>query len=100
MDKAYNVYWSQTALDELSNILAYPLDVKERIYLDSFTRLSFTPTLTAKQISSGILKGYWVRLGLYQVNLVFEVNQEESVVWIDGIKHKRENVYWKQDNGV
>ena len=42
MDKAYKVYWSQTALDELSN------------------------------------------------------NQEESVVWIDGIKHKRENVYWKQ----
>jgi hypothetical protein len=54
------------------------------------------PTLSAKQIPSGILKGYWVKLGLYQVILVFEVNVEESVVWIDGIKHKRENAYWKQ----
>jgi hypothetical protein len=76
------------ALDELAGILAYPPEVKEKIYLDSFTRMSFTPTLTAKQISSGILKGYWARLGLYQVILVYEVNEEESVVWIDGIKHK------------
>ncbi|WP_256710631.1 hypothetical protein MHI37_05500 [Paenibacillus sp. FSL H8-0548] len=42
MDKIYKVLWSQTALDELAGILAYPPD------------------------------------------------------WIDGIKHKRENVYWKQ----
>lgn len=96
MNKTYNVYWSQTALDELSNILAYPPEVKERIYLDAFERLSYMPTLTAKQLTSGTLKGYWVRLGLYQVILVFEVNEEESVVWIDGIKHKRENVYWKR----
>ena len=96
MNKTYNVYWSQTALDELSNILAYPPEVKERIYLDSFKRLSFMPTLTAKQITNGVLKGYWVRLGLYQVSLVFELIEEESVIWIDGIKHKRENVYWKR----
>jgi len=96
MDKVYKVYWSRTALDELAGILAYPPDVKETIYLDSFARLSFTPTLTAKQIPLGILKGYWARLGLYQVILVFEVNEEEAVVWIDGIKHKRENVYLKQ----
>ena len=95
MDKTYNVYWSETALNELSNILAYPPDVKERIYLDSFSLLSFMPTLTAKQITTGVLKGYWVRLGLYQVILVFEVSNKDSVVWIDGIKHKRENVYWK-----
>lgn len=94
MDKTYNVYWSRTALNELAGILAYPLEVKERIYLDSFTRLTFMPTLTAKQILSGFLSGYWARLGLYQVILVFEVNEDESVVWIDGIKHKRENVYW------
>lgn len=36
MDKIYSVYWTQTALDELSGILAYPPEVKERIYLDSF----------------------------------------------------------------
>jgi len=96
VNKTYNVYWSQTALDELSNILAYPPEVKERIYLDSFKRLSFMPTLTAKQITNGVLKGYWVRLGLYQVSLVFELIEEESVIWIDGIKHKRENVYWKR----
>lgn len=96
VNKTYNVYWSQTALDELSNILAYPPEVKERIYLDSFARLSYTPTLTAKQITNGILEGYWARLGVYQVILVFEVNEEESIVWIDGIKHKRENVYWKR----
>lgn len=54
------------------------------------------PVLTAKQIPYGTLKGYWVRPSLYQVILIFEVNEEESVVWIDGIKHKRENVYWKR----
>ncbi|MBS4024326.1 MAG: hypothetical protein KGZ96_01480 [Clostridia bacterium] len=96
MDKIYEVYWSQMALNELAGILAYPPQVKEKIYLDSYNRLSFSPTLTAKQISSGILKGYWARLGLYQVILVYEVNEEESVVWIDGIKHKRENIYWKK----
>ncbi|WP_157265165.1 hypothetical protein [Paenibacillus oryzisoli] len=46
---------------------------------------------TAKQISFGKLKGYWARLGLYQVILVFEVDEDNSVVWIDGIKLKREN---------
>lgn len=65
VNKTYSVFWSETALDELSGILAYPPDVKERIYLDSFSRLSFMPTLTAKQITKGILKSYWVRLGLY-----------------------------------
>ena len=58
MNKIYNVYWSQTALDELSNIVAYPSEVKERIYLDAHKRLSFMPTLTAKQITNGILKDY------------------------------------------
>lgn len=96
MNKNYKVHWSQKALAELAGILAYPPEVKERIFQDSFARLSFTPTLTAKQITTGLLKGYWARLGLYQVILVFEVNEEEAIVWIDGIKHKRENVYWKQ----
>ncbi|TDF96293.1 type II toxin-antitoxin system RelE family toxin [Paenibacillus piri] len=96
MDKTYSVYWSQTALDELSGILAYPPDVKERVYLESFTRLLFTPTLTARQILKGKLKGQWVRLGLYQVILVFEVDEDEASVWINGIKHKRENVYWQR----
>lgn len=41
VNKIYNVYWSQTALDELGNILAYPSEVKERIYLDSYKRLSY-----------------------------------------------------------
>ncbi|KRF01046.1 hypothetical protein ASG89_25895 [Paenibacillus sp. Soil766] len=76
--------------------MAYPLEVKERIYLESYKRLSFMPTLTAKQISFGKLKGYWARLGLYQVILVFEVDEDNLVVWIDGIKHKRENIYWKK----
>lgn len=97
MNKIYKVYWSQTALDELSNIVAYPSEVKERIYLDAHKRLSFMPTLTAKQISNGILKDYWIRLGLYQVILIFEVNEDGLVVWIDGIKHKREDVYWKRE---
>lgn len=96
MNKTYNVNWTQTALNELSRILAYPPDVKERIYLESFTRLLFTPTLTAKPILTGRLKGQWARLGLYQVILVFEVDEDEAIVWINGIKHKRENVYWKR----
>ncbi|WP_404451374.1 type II toxin-antitoxin system RelE/ParE family toxin [Virgibacillus necropolis] len=96
MNKTYNVYWSQTALDELSSILAYPPDVKERIYLDSFDRLSYMPSITAKQITSGNLEGYWVRMGLYKTILIFEVDEGKSVVWVDGIRHKRENVYWKR----
>ena len=96
MNKTYSVYWTQTALDELSGILAYPPDVKERIYLDSFTRLMHTPTLTAKQIMKGKLKGLWARMGLYQNILVFEVDEDEAIVWINGVKHKRENVYWKR----
>lgn len=64
--------------------------------MDSFNRLSNLPTLTAKKISTGILEGYWVRHGLYQVLLVFEVNEVESIVWIDGIKHKRERLLEKQ----
>jgi hypothetical protein len=96
VDKVYKVFWSQTALDELAGILAYPPEVKERVYTDSFTRLAYTPTLTAKQIPNGKLKGYWTRLGLYQVILVFEVDEKDLVVWIDGIKHKREDVYWKK----
>jgi hypothetical protein len=32
---------------------------------------------------------------MYKVMLVFEVDEEKSLVWVDGIKHKRENVYWK-----
>jgi len=95
VNKIYKVFWSQTALDELSNIVAYPPEVKERIYLDAHKRLSFMPTLTAKQVPNGILKDYWVRLGLYQVILIFEVNEEQLVVWIDGIKHKREDVTGK-----
>lgn len=97
MDKVYSVNWSQTALIELGNILACPPDVKERIYLDSFTRLSFVPTLTAKQIPFGKLEGYWARLGLYQVILLYEINEENAIVLVDGIKHKRENVYWKRN---
>jgi hypothetical protein len=81
--------------DELYNIVAYPSDVKERIYLDSFNRLTYVPTPTARKIPNGILEGYWVKLGLYKVILVFEVNDDLSEVRIDGIKHKRENVYWK-----
>lgn len=96
MNKIYNVYWTQTALNELGGILAYPPEVKERIYLDSFERLMYTPMLTAKQIKSGKLKGLWARLGLYQDILVFEVEEETESVWISGIKHKRENVYWNR----
>ena len=33
MDKTYKVYWSQTGLNELSNMLAYPPEVKERILI-------------------------------------------------------------------
>jgi mRNA-degrading endonuclease RelE of RelBE toxin-antitoxin system len=96
VDKTYRVRWSQSALVELANILAYPPEVKERIFLDSFVRLSVTPRLTAKQIRSGLLEGYWTRLGLYQVILVFEVDEEEAVVSVDGIKHKREKMYWNK----
>ncbi len=28
--------------------------------------------------------------------LVFEADEMKEKVWIDGIKHKREDVYWKK----
>jgi len=91
MDRVYEVQWSQTALLELANIRAYPPEVKERIFLDTFDRLSTNPKLTAKPLKTGELEGYWARLGLYQVILLFEVDEEKLLVSIDGIKHKREN---------
>jgi hypothetical protein len=42
---------------KLSGILAYPPEVKERIYLDAFDRLLYTPTLTAKQIKRKMFIG-------------------------------------------
>jgi len=96
MDKTYSIYWSETALNELIKIKAYPPEIKENIYLDSFSRLEHQPTLTAKQINYGPLEGYWARLGLYQVILVFFLEEESSNLFIDGIKHKRENVYWRR----
>ena len=96
MNKTYKVYWSQTGLNELANILAYPSEVKKRIFNESFTQLSHTPTLTAKQIPYGKLEGYWARLGLYQVILIYDVDELNANVWIDGIKHKRQNIYWKR----
>ncbi|BCJ85897.1 hypothetical protein skT53_08820 [Effusibacillus dendaii] len=60
------------------------------------SRLSAGRQGTAKPILTGKLKGQWARLGLYQVILVFEVNEDKAIVWINGIKHKRENVYWKR----
>jgi hypothetical protein len=60
----------------LAGILAYPPEIKERIYLDSLKRLSFMPELSAKQIHSGILKGYWAKLGLYQIIGNVNVNKQ------------------------
>jgi len=57
MNTIYNVYWTQTALDEISGILAYPPEVKERIYLESVERLKFTPTLTSHTNSDWEVKG-------------------------------------------
>lgn len=96
MNKTYRVSWSQTGIDELAGILAYPPDVKERIFNDAFKRLAYLPTLTAKHITYGDLEGYWVRHGLYQVLLIFEVDEHNDAVRVDGVKHKRQNVYWKK----
>lgn len=76
MGKSYRVTWSKTGIDELAGILAYPTHVKERILVDSFRRLSHSPTLTSKQIRNGPLEGYWVRRGLYQVMLIFRADEQ------------------------
>lgn len=96
VDKSYQVTWSKTGIDELAGILAYPTNVREQILVDSFHRLSHSPTLSAKQIRNGPLEGYWVRRGLYQVMLIFRVNEQGLSVQIDGIKHKAQDVYWKR----
>jgi hypothetical protein len=79
----------------LDGILAYPPEIKDKIFVDSFTRLGFIPTLTAKQIPFGLLEGYWARLGLYQVILIYQVDEDNAAVQVHSIKHKRENMYWK-----
>jgi len=94
VDKSYFVTWSQTGIDELVGIRAYPAHVKEWILVDSFRRFAHSPTLTAKQIKNGPLEGYWVRHGFYQVMLIFRVDEERLSVQIDGIKHKAQDVYW------
>ena len=100
MNKIYKVYWSQTGLNELANMLVYPREVKERILHDSFKRLAHMPTLTAKPIPFGDWKGYWTRLGPYKVIFIYEVDEHNNIVWIDGIKHKRQDVYWKSIKGT
>lgn len=94
--RTYKVEWSRAGLVELARMYTYPLEVKERIYQDSLKRLSYTPTLTAKQIPFGEWEGYWARVGLYQVTLMYEVDEENQTVWIDGVKHKRQDLYWKR----
>jgi hypothetical protein len=89
------VEWSEPALGELDEMY-YPLETKEKIFRDSFKRLSFMPTASAKRIVSGELEGYWSTTGLYQITLIFELDEENGVVWIEGIKHKRQDLYWKR----
>lgn len=96
VNRTYKVEWSRTGLIELAKMYAYPPEVKERIYSDALKRLVYMPTLTAKQIPFGEWEGYWARIGLYQVTLMYQVDEENQTVWIDGVKHKRQNLYWKE----
>jgi len=93
MDQNYSVEWSETALIELAK-LYYPAHIKENIYLDSLRKLSFMPMLGARRIPFGELENYWAKLGLYKVTLIFEIDDINKAVYIDGIKHKRQNKYW------
>ncbi|KJS19410.1 MAG: hypothetical protein VR72_18725 [Clostridiaceae bacterium BRH_c20a] len=93
MEQNYNIGWSETALNELAKFF-YPPQIKEKIYLDSLRKLSFMPTLSAKRIPFGEWQNYWARLGLYKVTLIFELDEKHKVVYIDAIKHKRQNKYW------
>jgi hypothetical protein len=56
--------------------------------------------LPQSQSQFGDWKGYWTRLGLYKVIFIFEVDEHNNTVWIDGIKHKRQDVYWKSIRGT
>ncbi|KKM09859.1 hypothetical protein SY88_16870 [Clostridiales bacterium PH28_bin88] len=91
-NKLYRVVWTPRALDELARMYGYPPNIKESIYRDSLRRLSFWPTVPAKQIPYGELMGLWVRQGKYDVTLIFEV--EHTTVWVMGVKHKRQDKYW------
>jgi hypothetical protein len=50
VNKIYKVYGSQTGVNELASMFVYPPEIKERIFHDSFKRLAYMPTLTAKSI--------------------------------------------------
>lgn len=98
VNRTYRVEWSRTGLIELARMYTYPPEVKERIYQDALNRLAHMPTLTAKQIPFGEWEGYWARVGLYQVTLMYEVDEVNQTVWIDGVKHKRQELYWKRSD--
>ena len=96
MNQIYNVKWSETGLTELARIYGYPPEVKVRIYNDSLERLKHNPMLMARPIPFGEWEGYWARMGLYQVTLIFEIDVHDQTVWIDGVKHKRQDLYWRK----
>lgn len=77
-------------------MVPYQPEVKERIYSDSLNRLSYLPTAAAKSIPFGEREGYWARLGLYQVTLIFEIDEPHQTVWIDNVMHKRWVLYWER----
>lgn len=94
-NQTYKVQWTDTALNELARMIPYTPDVKKKIYEDALERLAFMPHLTAKPIPFGSWEGYYARLGLYQVILIFRVDEDHRLVSIYAVKHKRQNLDWK-----
>jgi len=51
-------------------------------------------------LPSKFLTGSWKVIGQdldsIKIILIYDVDEQNADVWIDGIKHKRQNIYWKR----
>jgi hypothetical protein len=93
--QTYNVIWTHTALESLSR-LSYPDQVLEDILIDSQKRLSLMPTALAEEIPFGEWDGYYARIGLHRVLLIFEVDRETEEVFVEAVLHSRQQRYWNR----
>jgi hypothetical protein len=93
VNRSYRVEWNPSALIHLSEMYGYTREVKERIYMDSLERLSFMPLLTASYITAGRWKEKWARQGANQSILIFDVDEANRVVYVAGVRHKREQLH-------
>ena len=54
------------------------------------------PTALAEEIPFGEWDGYYARIGLHRVLLIFEVDRETGEVFVEAVLHSRQKRYWNR----